>query len=108
MSGTVARIDPNVVDASGALKCARASLDFTVAAEQQMQILAYNAERGLRGRVPAVREALAFRAAIAEAAATGMELVKEHVRHALKQHELAQDENLRTAAIGYLDSLNRI
>lgn len=106
MPGT-AYINPDIVDATGALACAEGALAFTVAVRRQMEKLGANAQRGLRGDVPAVREIRMFEGEIAATAATINALVEEHITHVRTQAELAGDENLKTAAIGYLDARHR-
>lgn len=100
-------INPDVVDATGALACAEGALAFTRAVRGQMEKLGANAERGLRGDVPAVREIRKFEAEIAATVITISALVEEHVTHVRTQAELANDENLKNAAIGYLDARHR-
>lgn len=100
-------INPNIVDATGALRCAEGSLNFTRAVRRQMEKLGANAERGLRGDVPAVQAIRAFEADIAATTITINALVEEHVTHVRTQAELANDPNLKSAAIGYLDARHR-
>lgn len=100
-------INPDILDATGALRCADGSLNFTRAVRRQMEKLGANAERGLRGDVPAVQAIRRFEADIAAAAITINALVEEHITHVRTQAELANDENLKSAAIGYLDARHR-
>lgn len=100
-------INPDILDATGALRCAEGAAAFTVAVRRQMEKLAANAQAGLRGDVPAVQAIKAFEADIAATWGKLNALVDEHVTHVRTQAELAGDANLRTAAVGYLDSRHR-
>ncbi|MHA6631863.1 hypothetical protein ACU61A_41075 [Pseudonocardia sichuanensis] len=100
-------INPDILDATGALRCAEGSTAFTGAVRRQMEKLAANAQAGLRGDVPAVQEIRAFEAGIAASVGKLHALVEEHVAHVRTQAELAGDANLKTAAVGYLDSRRR-
>lgn len=101
------RIDPDILDATGALRCAEGVLTSVAAARAQVERLAGNAARGLRGDVPAVQEIRTYQAAIGAVETLIKNLVIEHVSHAMTQARFAADPNLRYAAIGYLDALRR-
>ena len=105
---TQARINPNIVDATGALACVEGAALFTRAARAQMQRLAARTQQGLRSTTaPIVGEIKQFEAAITLCLGNIQLLVEEHVTHWRTQHELAQDPNLALAAVGYLDALKR-
>jgi hypothetical protein len=101
-----AYINPDIHDATGALRCAEASAVFVIATRRQIERLRATIQRELH-RVPVVQHVLRFEGRIADAATRCNSLVEEHIRHARTQHELAQDLNLRDAADGYLKARGR-
>lgn len=103
MTDTTMHINPDILDATGALRCAEGTHASVIAARRQMERLGANALRQL-GDVPAVREIFAYQADIAACETTINHLIEEHIRHTITQAELARDPNLANAAIGYLDA----
>jgi hypothetical protein len=101
-----AYINPDIHDASGALRCAEGSAIFVIATRRQIERLRVKIQREL-GNVPVVQHVTRFEMRVAQAAHRCNSLVDEHIRHARTQHELANDENLRNAADGYLAARSR-
>lgn len=105
---TTTRINPGVVDATGALACVEGAAFFTRAARGQITRLVACTQRGLRSTTaPIIGEVRQCEAATAGCITLMQQLVEEHVEHWRIQGELAQDPNLARAAVGYLDSLKR-
>ncbi len=105
-AGQTAYINPDIHDATGALRCAEGSAIFVIATRRQIERLRATIQREL-GNVPVVQHVIRFEARIADAALRCNHLVDEHIRHARTQHELANDPNLAQAADGYLDARGR-
>ena len=105
-AGQTAYINPDISDATGALRCAEGSALFVIATRRQIERLRATIQREL-GQVPVVAHVIRFEGRIAAAATRCNSLVVEHVRHARTQHELAGDANLRDAADGYLAARGR-
>lgn len=105
-AGQTAYINPDISDATGALRCAEGSALFVIATRRQIERLRATIQREL-GQVPVVQHVIRFEGRIADAATRCNSLVVEHVRHARTQHELAGDANLRDAADGYLAARGR-
>lgn len=101
-----AYINPDIHDATGALRCAEGSAIFVIATRRQIERLRVTIQREL-GQVPVVGHVIRFEGRIAAAATRCNSLVEEHIRHARTQHELAGDANLRQAADGYLAARGR-
>ena len=104
--GQTAYINPDIHDATGALRCAEGSAIFVIATRRQIERLRATIQREL-GNVPVVGHVIRFEARIANAATRCTSLVDEHIRHARTQHELAGDPNLAQAADGYLTARSR-
>jgi hypothetical protein len=104
--GQTAYINPDIHDATGALRCAEGSAIFVIATRRQIERLRATIQREL-GNVPVVGHVIRFEARIADAATRCTSLVDEHIRHARTQHELAGDPNLAQAADGYLAARSR-
>lgn|GEM_PF-4866531 len=105
-AGQTAYINPDIHDATGALRCAEGSAVFVTATRRQIERLRATIQREL-GSVPVVQHVIRFEARIADAATRCNSLVDEHIRHARTQHELAGDSNLAHAADGYLAARGR-
>lgn len=105
---TTIHMNPDILDATGALGCVQGAGVFTLGAKNQMNKLALCAEKGLRSTsAPIVGEVRKFEVAIGITLAKIVELIKEHVKHVVTQDRLARDPNLHHAAVGYLDALRR-
>lgn len=105
---TKVHMNPDILDATGALGCVQGAGVFTAGCKEQMDKLALCAEAGLRSKnAPIVGEILKFQAEIAAVEAKIVPLIKEHVQHVITQDRLAKDPNLHAAATGYLDALRR-
>ncbi len=105
-TGQTAYINPDIHDATGALRCAEGSALFVIATRRQIERLRATIQREL-GNVPVVGHVIRFEARIGDAATRCNSLVEEHIRHARTQHELAGDPNLAQAADGYLAARSR-
>lgn len=101
-----AYINPDIHDATGALRCAEGSAIFVIATRRQVERLRIYVQRELGNR-PVVQQVLRFEGRVADAAHRCNSLLDEHIRHARTQHELAGDLNLAEAANGYLDARGR-
>lgn len=105
---TKIHMNPDVLDATGALGCVQGAGVFTLGAKGQMNKLALCAEKGLRSTTaPIVGEIRKFELAIGTTQASIELLIREHIKHVVTQDRLAKDPNLHHAATGYLDALRR-
>ena len=106
-TGQTAYINPDIHDATGALRCAEGTALFVIAARQQIERLRAYAQRELGNNRPVIAHLVRFEQRVADAATRCNHLVEEHIRHARTQHELAGDANLAEAANGYLAARGR-
>jgi hypothetical protein len=105
---TKVHMNPDILDATGALGCAQGAGVYVLGAKAQMNKLALRAEAGLRSTsAPIVGQIRKFEAGIGATQVSVELLIKEHVRHVVTQDRLAKDPNLHHAATGYLDALRR-
>lgn len=105
---TTTRINPMVVDATGALAAVEGAAYFTRAARLQINKLVACTKTGLRWpTAPIIREVGSFEAAIVATIASLQVVVEEHVGHCREQRRFAEDPNLARALVDYLDALKR-
>lgn len=105
---TKIHMNPDILDATGALGCVQGAGVFTLGAKGHMNKLALCAQQGLRSTTaPIVGEIRKFELAIGTTLNSIEMLIKEHVQHVVTQDRLAKDPNLHHAATGYLDALRR-
>lgn len=105
---TKVHMNPDILDATGALGCVQGAGVFTLGAKGQMNKLALCAQKGLRSTTaPIVGSIRKFEVAIGTTQASIEMLIKEHIQHVVTQDRLAKDPNLHHAAVGYLDALRR-
>jgi hypothetical protein len=100
-------MNPDILDATGALRCVEGAAAYTLGARDQMNKLAARTKIGLRADASVVGQIKKFESAINATLSKIQLVVEEHVIHVQAQAKLANDPELHHAAVGYLDALKR-